>query len=61
MKAYISEDEWYPVYSVTDSNNEFGVLDQIEIDPELFDTIKKAEKVFRHYQTVLKEIHWKQV
>lgn len=61
MKAYISEDEWYPVYSIADSNNEFGFFDQIEIDPELFVKAKEAEKAFRHYQTVLKEIHWKQV
>lgn len=60
MKAYMSEDELYPVYSLTTVHKEMENW-KVEIPEGLYQEYKDSMKTFKEVQAKLKDIHWRQI
>lgn len=61
MKAYMDKDEWWPVYSITDSSDYFGVMDEVEVPEQLIQEYRDALKVFSETQGKLIKVWQEQV
>lgn len=61
MKAYMDKDEWWPVYSITDSSDYFRVMDEVDVPEQLIQEYRDALKVFSETQGKLIKVWQEQV
>jgi len=56
MKVIIEEDEWYPVYSIETSIDEYNMDTAVEMDDALVARIQDCMTEFQELQDILREV-----
>jgi hypothetical protein len=53
MKMYLTKDEWYPVYGLSNEDRPYLTQEVVDVAPELFEEWQKAEEAFEAVQEKL--------
>ena len=53
MKMYLTKDEWYPVYGLSNEDRPYLTQEVVDVTPELFEEWQKAEEAFEAVQEKL--------
>lgn len=61
MKAWLTKNEVYPVYSVTEKEEFMNPGDEVEVPQELFDRFNRVQALFDAVQEELREIYYQQL
>ena len=53
MKLFLTKDEWYPVYGLSEEDRPYLNQESVEVTSEIFEAWKKLEEDFDTFQTML--------
>ena len=53
MKLFLTKDEWYPVYGLSEENKPYLNQDVVEVTSEVFEAWKKLDEEFDTFQIML--------
>jgi hypothetical protein len=56
MKMYLTKDEWYPVYGLSNEDRPYLTQEVVDVAPELFEEWQKAEEAFEAVQEKLDKL-----
>jgi hypothetical protein len=56
MKLYLTKDEWYPVYGLSEENKPYLNQQIVDVTPEVFEAWKKLEEEFDTFQNMLHKL-----